>query len=177
MKDPYSLITGLRVVRSYLPDPIPDDVVHKILDVGRWAGSSKNTQRWAFVVLRDEASRLDLAKCGNFTVPLQRATLGVALVKLPEGYDFDIGRAAQNMMLAAAALGVGSCPITLHDEACAKRTLGVPEDHGCRYAIAFGYPDMEAERQLRARRTLPGGRKPFDEVVHEGRFRADASGG
>jgi nitroreductase len=174
MESCYELIKGLRVVRSYLPDPVSESEIRSILEAGRWTGSSKNTQRWAFVILRDEAARLDVASCGSFSKPLENAAFGVVLVRLPGGYDFDIGRAAQNMMLAAAALGIGSCPVTLHDEACARRILDVPEDHGCRYAIAFGYPDLERERTLRARRAIPGGRKPYEEVVHEGRFRREA---
>ncbi len=78
--------------------------------------------------------------------PLIGAPLVVALVRLPGGGDFDIGRAAQNMMEAAAALGIGSCPVTLHRETCARERLNVPDDHGCRFVLAFGYPDTEGER-------------------------------
>ena len=80
--------------------------------------------------------------------PLVGVPLVIALVRLPGGGDFDIGRVAQNMMEAAGALGIGSCPVTLHREACARERLHVPDDHGCRYALAFGYPDLEAERLL-----------------------------
>ena len=73
---------------------------------------------------------------------------------------------------AAAALGIGSCPVTLHREPCARERLHVPEGHGCRYALAFGYPDLEGERQLRrgVRSAIPRGRKPLGSLVHYGRF-------
>ncbi len=168
----YERITGLRVVRKYRPEPIDDQQLEKILEAGRWTGSSKNTQPWSFIVLSDPGQRQRLAECGSFTGPLVGAPLVVVVVRLPGGGDFDIGRAAQNMMESAAALGIGSCPVTLHRESCARERLHVPEDHGCRWALAFGYPDLDGERQLRAglRSTIPRGRKPLSELVHYGRF-------
>lgn len=168
----YGRIIGLRVVRSYRPEPIESDQVNKILEAGRWTGSSKNTQPWGFVVVTDPGDRQRLAECGSFTAPLLGAPLVVALVRLPGGSDFDIGRVAQNMMEAAGALGVGSCPVTLHREACARDRLDVPDDHGCRYALAFGYPDSEAEQQVRTgiRAAIPRGRKPLTELVSYARF-------
>ena len=168
----YESIIGLRVVRVFRPEPIKDEHLEKILEAGRWTGSSKNTQPWAFVVLTDPGERQRLAECGSFTGPLVGAPLVVALVRLPGGGDFDIGRAAQNMMEGAAALGIGSCPVTLHRETCARERLHVPEDHGCRFVVAFGYPDIEREHQLREgiRSTIPGGRKPLTDLVFYGRF-------
>ncbi|MDH3259602.1 MAG: nitroreductase family protein [Acidimicrobiia bacterium] len=170
----YEHIIGLRVVRTYRQEPIDAAQIERILEAGRWTGSSKNIQPWAFIVLTDPGERQRLAECGSFTGPLIGAPLVVAIVRLPEGGDFDIGRAAQNMMEAAAALGIGSCPVTLHREPCAKERLNVPDDHGCRFAVAFGYPDLEGEGELRKgiRSTLPQGRKPLTDLVHYGHFGA-----
>lgn len=83
-----------------------------------------------------------------------------------------MGRAAQNMMEAAAALGIGSCPVTLHREPCVRERLNIPEGHGCRWALAFGYPDPDGEEQLRQgiRLAIPRGRRPLTDLVHYGRF-------
>jgi nitroreductase len=172
--DTYERITGLRVVRTFRPEPIGDALIEKILEAGRWTGSSKNIQPWAFVVLTDPGERQRLAECGSFTGPLVGAPLVVVVVRLPGGGDFDMGRTAQNMMEAAATLGIGSCPVTLHREPCARERLHVPDDHGCRWALAFGHPDLEGEVELRRgiRSTLPQGRKPLTELVHYGRFGA-----
>jgi len=164
LMEPYELVKGLRVIRNFAAESIPEPDIARILEAGRWTGSSKNTQRWAFIPLRDSASRASVAACGTFSVPMLNATFGVALVRLPDGYEFDIGRVAQNMMLAASALGIGSCPITLHDTECAHRALRLPEGHTCRYAIAFGYPDVQAESAARTQRRY-GGRKPLDELI------------
>jgi nitroreductase len=151
---------------------LTDTHIDMILEAGRWTGSSKNTQPWEFVVVTDQSDRQRLAECGSFTGPLLGAPLVVVVVRLPGGGDFDMGRVAQNMMEAAAALGIGSCPVTLHREPCARERLHVPDDHGCRWALAFGYPDIESEIGLRQgiRSTIPGGRKPLTELVHYGQF-------
>jgi nitroreductase len=168
-EDAYLLVRGLRAVRRFRPDPLPDRVLEEILEAGRWTGSAKNSQPWALVVVSEAEQRERLAGCGTFSDPLRAAPLVVALVRRPRGYEFDIGRLAQNLMLGAAALGVASCPVTLHDDDCARRVLGVPPDHGCRFAIAFGYPE---EDRGRPGTRVPGGRRALGEVVHQERWQA-----
>ncbi len=167
--DPYQAVLGLRVVRKYLPEPVSEEDAAAILEGGRWTGSAKNRQDWAFLVLDDPDQQARLAECGQFSQPLRDARFVVIPVRLPGGYEFDIGRVSQNMMLAGAARGVGSCPVTLHDDACSARVLGLPPDHQARYALCFGYPDEEAEAELRSSRSM-GGRKPLEELVIRNRF-------
>lgn len=167
--DAYAAVKGLRVVRRFDDRPISDEDLTAILDAGRWTGSSKNRQSWVFVVVRDPDQIERLAECGDFTTPLRRAALVIAPVRLPDGYDWDMGRVSQNMMLAAAARGVGSCPITLHRHADARAVLGVPDDHGCQWVLAMGYPDEGAEEEGRTRSPLSG-RKPLADLVRYDRF-------
>lgn len=166
----YSAIRSLRVVRAFRPDPIPGGVLDEILEAGRWTGSSKNRQGWAFIVVVDERDRL--ASAGSFTDPIRASVATIALVRTDEGNDFDIGRVAQNLMLAAASRGIGSCPITLHDTARAREVLEIPPEAECRYAIALGYPDEEREATQRAERRSQGftGRKPIGQIVHRERW-------
>lgn len=165
----YRSVVRLRTVRSFRPDPVSEEHLAAILEAGRWTGSSKNRQAWAMVVIRDRAQIDRLAGCGQFTRPIRNAPLVVVPVRLANGNDWDMGRLSQNLMLAAAALGVGSCPVTFHREDCARQVLGVPDDHGCRFGIALGYPDEEAEATARAGSPL-GGRKPLDRLVSYERF-------
>jgi nitroreductase len=169
----YRDVVGLRVDRMFTEEPVSAADLERILEAARWTGSSKNSQSWHFVVVDDREGLDALATAGSFTRPLRNASLAIALVQEPDGYEFDIGRAAQNMMLAASALGIGSCPVTLHEEDRAREVLGVPEDHRCRYAVAFGHPDRAAEEQDRRRRRdggRPHGRKPLDEIVSHRTF-------
>lgn len=169
--DTYQAIVGLRVVRNYEDRPLSDGDLHHILEAARWTGSSKNRQGWRFIVV-DGAVKDDLCEAGSFTKPLRDAPLGIALVRTPDGNDFDIGRAAQNIMLAAAALGVASCPVTLHDQDKAHAVLSIPSDHSLRWAVALGYPDEAAERRQREARSgwLPAGRTSIADLVSYNRF-------
>lgn len=169
----YRHIVGLRAVRRFKMTAVPQDDITAILEAGRWTGSARNRQAWAFVVMSapDEIARLaEASPPGN---PLIRAPLAIAHVQLPNGNDFDMGRAAQNMMLAAAARGIGSCPVTLRDQRLAVDVLQLPEGYLARRAIALGYPDDRAESADRADRRAGGGsgRRPLDHLVHYGRFR------
>ncbi|NNC93331.1 MAG: nitroreductase family protein [Acidimicrobiia bacterium] len=167
--DPYEATLSLRVVRKYRAEPVSAEDAAAILEAGRWTGSAKNRQDWAFLVIDNPEQQARLADCGQFSQPLRDARFIVVPIRLPGGYEFDIGRVSQNMMLAAAARGVGSCPVTLHDDQCAAGVLGLPPDHQARYVLCFGYPDMEAEGESRAARSM-GGRKPLTELVKRNRF-------
>lgn len=173
----YRHVMRLRVVRCFRPEPIPPGELQAVLEAGRWTGSSKNRQGWAFIVVDDRAGLERLATAGDFTGPVLASTATVVLVRLPGGNDFDLGRAAQNMMLAAAARGLGSCPITLHRRERAHEVLALPDDHEATWAIALGYPDEAAEVEQRRRAAAAGftGRRPLAELVHRGSFGGDAS--
>ena len=169
----YSHVVGLRAVRHFQTRTIPAEEIDAILEAARWTGSARNRQAWAFVVISDPEDIARLAEAGGANGPLTRAVLAIGLVRLPGGNDFDLGRAAQNIMLAAAARGIGSCPVTLHNQERATAILGLPENHFAQRAIALGYPDYELEAASRAERRTAGGsgRKPLEVVVHRGAFR------
>jgi nitroreductase len=157
-------LRSLRVVRHFRPEPVSDHDLDRILEVARWTGSSKNRQSWVFVVIRDRTRLDSLAECGSFTTPIKRSSLVIAPVGLPEVYEWDLGRVSQNIMLAAAALGVGSCPVTLHRTEEGRAVLGLPDDHVCSVVIALGYPDETAEQAARNNNPLSG-RKVLSELV------------
>lgn len=163
-KDTYDLIVGLRAIRSYQDEPLADSDLGSILEAARWTGSSKNRQNWSFIVVAEPENLNALAECGDFTDPVRNSAATIVIVQEPDGYEFDSGRAAQNIMLAAKALGVASCPITLHRDEDARKVLGVPGDRRTRYAVALGYPSEEA-----APRRF-GGRKATRELVHRERY-------
>jgi nitroreductase len=159
MSDTYDFILKLRAIRQYTDEPVSKEDIEKILEAARWTGSSKNTQNWAFLVFTDRAQLDRLAECGSFTDPIRNATAAIVLVQEPQGYEFDIGRAAQNIMLAAKAIGVASCPITLHKQDVVNSFLDLEEGQVARYAVSLGYP---AEDAAPARF---GGRKDSERLV------------
>jgi nitroreductase len=159
MSDIYDFILGLRAIRSYREDPLSNDDLGAILEAGRWTGSSKNRQDWSFVAVTAPDRIQGLAEHGDFTQPVRDSVATIVLVREPGGNMFDIGRAAQNMMLAAKALGVATCPITFHREKDAAAFLGIPEGRVARYGIALGYPANDAQP------ANFGGRKRAADVV------------
>lgn len=168
--DTWPAIRSKRVVRRFEGRPLDAGHLERILDAGRHAGSSKNLQRWDFIVVEDRDRLHALAAVGRFAGHLAGAAAAVALVTpdprapgAPLSVIWDLGQAAQNMMLAAWDLGIGSCPATVYDHALARRLLGYPEDRDCEYILSFGYPADPADL---SRAPRAGGRRPLGEVVH-----------
>jgi nitroreductase len=163
-----------RVSRRFTNEPIPDEALSTILTAGRRAGSSKNLQRWAFVVVRDRGTLARMSKLGPWCGHIGGAAVAIALVTPdPSGADsplsvmWDLGRAAQNMTLAAWDLGIGSCPGTVYEHEACRAIVGYPADHHCEYILSFGYPadPTDLTRPLKA-----GGRKELASMVHEERW-------
>jgi nitroreductase len=166
MSDTYHDILHLRARRVYEDRQIAADDLARILEAARWTGSSKNSQNWSFVVVTDPEQQQRLTAAGKFTGPIVNAPAVIAIVEEPGGYEFDTGRVAQNIMLAADAIGVATCPVTLHHEDISADVLELPEGARCRFAVTLGYPapDQPASGF--------GGRKPIEELVHQDRYRA-----
>ncbi|MEA2622765.1 MAG: hypothetical protein QOH61_1675 [Chloroflexota bacterium] len=169
-------IRTVRVVRSFSPTPLPEDAVTAILDAARRAGSSKNLQRWAFIVVRDRETLQRLSKVGPFAGHLAGASVAVAQVapRPPNGawsptasVMWDLGRAAQNMVLAAWDLGIGSAPATVYDEPLCQSILGYPDEQYCGYVFSFGWP---ADPTDLSRPPKAGGRARLDDLVHRERW-------
>ena len=138
---PYEAIISKRDLRAYTDQTIPDDVMHRILQAGRMSGSAKNLEQNRLIVVTDQATQDALAEAGDFAswIGSSAAIVGFA-VPAAELRLFDVGRQAQNMMVAAHADGVGSCPVTLGHPDRARAAVGLPEDWEMPMVITLGYP-------------------------------------
>jgi Nitroreductase len=152
-----------RAVRTYKSEPVPEEAITTILNAGRRAQSSKNSQPWTFILVTEREQLARLAEAGTYAKHMPDSAFTVVLVA-PPGNEFDLGQAAANMQLAATALGVGSCVTTLHNQELARKVLGIPDELDCRWSITFGY-SAEPDRPLRA-----GGRRPLAEIVRRERY-------
>ena len=169
-EDRITFLRSLRAVRSFRPDPVPQEVVDDILEVARWSGSASNRQPWELVVIRDKETLGALARVEGYADHLRGASLGIMLVMAGERTEqetYDEGRLAERVMLAALAHGVGSSVgwIVGGGRDAAREILGVPEGRMVRTAISLGYPDEGARR-----RRAGQARKPLSEIVHEERY-------
>jgi nitroreductase len=165
--DAFLVIASKRETRAYRPDPLPEEVVLRILEAGRISGSGANRQPWRFVVVRGR-ELLDRIAPTLWAPWNANAPLFVAVLMTGErSWAFDGGRAAQNMMLAAWNDGVGSCPNGFRDEDTARELLGVGPDQELLIGITFGYPEAPRRPERKtAEGWLAGAKRlPLDELV------------
>ena len=134
-------VSSKRDVRRYTGRSVDDAVTERILDAGRLAGSARNRQPTRFVIPEGAALHA-VARAVYGPGNVLGAGLVVALVVSPGGglVDFDAGRVAQNMMLAAWAEGVGSCPNGVADREAMHAALGVDDPERVVVVISFGEP-------------------------------------
>ena len=170
--DRIAFLRSLRAVRSFRPDPIPQEVIDDILDVVRWSGSASNRQPWEVIVVRERETLRSLAVLDGYAGHLAGAALAIVLVMAGDRVEqetYDEGRLAERIMLAAHAHGVGSSIgwVVRQGREEARELLGVPQQKVVRTAISLGYPHEGA------RGPRPGrgqARKPLEEIVHMERY-------
>jgi len=158
---------SLRATRTFTSEPISDVDLRRIVDAARWTGSARNRQPWRLVAVRDESQRHLLSNLGAYATHVVQAPVVLLLAideTSGEDAEFDAGRFAQGLMLAAAALGIASCPVTFFprvnvDEA--TRLSGLEEPWRVRWAIALGH----AGTPVAGRSVLPRGRLAVDEIL------------
>ncbi len=163
-------ITARRNVRTYLDQPIERGDLEQVLDAGRRTPSSRNEQRWDFVVITDKTDleRLSHVWQGARHVPGSAATIALVAPesdepRIRESIQYDLGQVTMAMMIAAADLGIGTAHSSVRDQDVARQVLGFPDGHFCAWLIALGYP---ADRPLKPIRNPD--RRPLSDVVHEG---------
>ena len=156
-----------RAVRKFQDKPLPEKIIHAILNAGRRSQSSKNTQPWQFIAIQDKTILKALSECGTWAGHLAGAALGVAILtpNPSEKFQilFDAGQAAAYMQLAAWELGVGSVPASIYEPEKAREILGFPPEWHLRIALSFGYP---ADENVLTAAPQKGGRRELEEVVH-----------
>jgi len=165
--DAYRAIVTKRDTRQYVPDPVGEADLAKVLQAGRMAGSAKNSQLARIIVVTDPDDREKLAACGDFTAWIGSAP-AVLVVAMPSetGRLFDLGRMAQNVMLAAHDLGLATCPVTFQHQERIRPLLEIPDDHEAPMGVTLGHPAPADPNRPRAPRL------PLDNIVFRGRWGA-----
>lgn len=155
-----------RSIRRYKKDPVPSEVLEKILEAGRQAPSAANRQPWHFVVVAEQALKEKLAtgRYNGFIKDSAFTIVGVALPYDPTSEKWavvDVTMAMQNMVLAAEVQGVGSCWIGDFVEGDVKKMLSIPERGKVVALISMGIPDEQPG---------PKPKKPIEDIVHYNRW-------
>ncbi|MGH2406089.1 MAG: nitroreductase family protein [bacterium] len=146
--DAYLAVVGKREVRRYQSRPVPEPVLTQILEAGRASGSSRNRQPWRFIVVTDRARLREVSGLVSRPANVAEAPAAIVVAIASPRSAFDTGRTAQNMMLAAWTLGVGTCPNTPTDEAALKTALGLPAEMAVPTVLSLGYPAPGERRPL-----------------------------
>ena len=164
----FDAIRARRKIADYADRPIEEEKLRQILEAGRRSPSSRNSQRWDFVVVRDRERLEALAKVWRGAAHIADAPVAIAVVA-PHSEDprenasinFDLGQAVSSMMIAAADLGVGSRHASVEDYDLGASLLELPEGLRLTWLFGLGYP---GDRPLKP--VANPARRPFDDVVH-----------
>ncbi|HEY0387493.1 MAG TPA: nitroreductase family protein [Gaiellales bacterium] len=172
--DVFTALCTARAVRRFEPRPLTGEEIARILAAARLSPSSKNDQRWSFIVCTDREHLQQLSKIGDYAGHLSGAAAAVAVIvpKSDAGWErelfaFDTGQCVRNMMLAAWELGIGSCHASVYDPLLTRELLGFPDDMRCDLLVSFGHP---ADPSLLTHPIPESARRPLDEMVHRERW-------
>jgi nitroreductase len=165
-------VRRVRQTRDYRPDPVPEEALRDILDVARWTGSVTNTQPWKFIVVTDPETKRQMAEAAPYTAHIGVAPVVVCVAREIKGTEidnFDEGRIAERMMIAAQAHGLNSGLARAREEAqpIIGRLLGVPDGMILRTMVSIGYPTEEGAKP----KSPPGqARRPLDTFIAHERY-------
>lgn len=163
-------IRGRRAVRRFTGEKVSLEDMKKILEAGTWAPSGSNVQPWEFILVMDEDNieKVKMISPGLFGNPSALVVLCINRRRAEragklgeESALMDVSMAAQNMMLAAYSMGVGSCPVLSFNKAALRELLDIPEHVEPVLILTFGYPKFWPK---------PPRRRPLEEVVHVERY-------
>ena len=170
--DFYETVNRRLSIRAYKPDPVPEDILNRVLEAGRLAPSAKNLQPWKFIVIRNTGQRaLLVPACRGQQFIGQAPVVICACAVETEAWGgmggywsadvVDVTIALEHMILAAAAEGLGTCWIGAFIEEEVRKVLGIPAGVKPVALTPLGYPAREAK---------PRDRKPLSEIVCYDRF-------
>jgi nitroreductase len=163
----------VRQIRQFHETPVPDAVLHEILETARWTSSARNLQPWHFIVIQDREQLVAISEINNRIGWVAGGALAIAVVmdgeKAITEY-FDEGRVTERILLAAHFLGLGGGTAWFDEpdqQARGRAVLGVPEGYVAKAVIVLGYPRSRQDPRPNA---AAGGRKALAEIVGYGKF-------
>jgi nitroreductase len=159
-----------RQIRLFTIEPVADEQLRAIAEVARWSGSSRNSQPWGFVVIKDLSLIRGLAEVGHPQTRSLTTAMAALAITLPveEGREislaYDDGRVAERVLIAASMLGLGAGIAWVRADVREEigRLLDVDEGRFVRTIMSIGHPSAEGL----APKSAPGqARRPVDELV------------
>lgn len=167
--DLFKAIKERRSIRKYTDKPIDDSAMEKMLDAARWAPNAGNYNAWRFIVVNSPAQNKQLL---HFCPGLNDVPAATILIcskpkqkkladKVRLMYMADCAIAAQNLVLAAYSMGIGSCVVVSFAEAALREILSIPENVYPFMMVTLGYPSETPE---------PPPRLPISEIAFRNEY-------
>ncbi len=174
--DAITAIQTRRSVRHFKSDPVPDELVRQVVQAAGYAPSAHNGQPWEFIVTRNDDNKRKLDEGHKYTRFLPRTPVVIVVcARFPEsprriseakGVQYmcvqDSAAAIQNMLLAAHALGLGTCWVGDFTDSDVKEMFGIPDPFAPVALIALGYPEKMPPRAPK--------RRDVEEIIHWEKF-------
>lgn len=153
MKDPLEFIFARRSIRAYTGEQVTDEEITSLLKAAMAAPSSRNRKPWHFIVIRERETLKKLSEVHPYASMLPGAACAIAVCGdkriSPDYWTQDCSAATENILIAAASLGLGAVWLGCHPrqerESAIKEVLGAPEHIGILSLIAVGRPAEEKE--------------------------------
>ena len=144
----YEIIEKRRSVRSFREDPIPKEILDKILEAGRLAPSAHNAQEYKFVIVENKQKRKQLARAASQRFIAEAPIIIVAVSLNPDhalssgipAFPMDLAIALDHMSLAAVEEDLGTCWIGAFSQEEVKDVLGIPKEYKVPALMPLGVP-------------------------------------
>ena len=157
-------------MRQFTSEPVADEDLMALAEVARWSGSSRNSQPWRFILVRDVALMRQIAEAGHPQTRSLSTAVAAMAVSLPDeegrttSLAYDDGRVAERVLIGASMLGLGAGIAWVRSDVRKDigDMLGIRDGRFVRTIMAIGHPSAGA----RAPKSPPGGaRLPLDDLV------------
>jgi len=194
----YEAAMKRRAIRRYKETPVPYDVLEKCVDAARLAPSGRNQQVCEYIVINDAEVLPGIYENigGSMKMPPEKG--GPRPENTPKAYIivlinktwerdasrrrisyYDVGMAAENIILVALEQGLGTCPILMFNESNLKPILNVPDEYDMALVIAMGYPDEKSVAEVatdsvdgwvdeKLVRHVP--KRKLEDIIHHNKF-------
>lgn len=191
----YDMILSRRTIRQFRSEPVPRELLERMVNAARLAPSAANRQPLEFLVVDDKeivAPIFPHIKWAAYIVPHGNPRPGneptayvLTLVNTDirqSGFEWDAGAAIENMILTAQEEGVGSCWILSVDKGAVGRIVGLPDNYKIDSILALGYPNEDPVvedvtdsvkywKDKSGRLHVP--KRTLESVIHYNRFQPD----
>lgn len=163
----YEAIKKRRSIRRFRSDPVPNEIIMKVLWAGTQAPNAFSRQQWEFIIVDDKQLKMKLAQLRS-KIPPQKTALETAPQVLVVCYDNELGMDAlasaysciENILLALTAEGMGAVTLTARGNSV-RDLLYIPEGYDVAALIPMGYPDEDPEKPSRT---------PVEDKLHINKF-------